>query len=221
MTVTIYKHKNLNFWTPWVNTHITFVFEKCHVHCDVFCTSSGNIWECAFPPNLTSTGWGCNLLWPQVWCSWRFFNGSHGVAKILDLSLLYEVPGLGVFSVKLDVSHSSLYMYTNVRWQKLQKNCLGLLIVLLAKIINPPYTGHCPDFLCWIYTHCPLSPWVWPWQLQSINIRIDFLFKTWVNIHITFFAWTMACSLRSILHIQWTYIGVCIFPHSALNGVGL
>ena len=139
-------------------------------------------------------------------------------AKILDLSLVYHVLCLGGFSVKLDVSHSSLYMYINILSQKLQKyswsfNCL------MAKIIHPPYTGHCPDFLCWIYTHCPLSPWVWPWQLQSINIRIDFLFKPWVNIHITFFAWTMACSLRSVLHIQWTCLGVSIFPHSALIGV--
>ena len=62
------------------------------------------------------------------------FSGSQGLmfaipAKILDLSLLYQVPDLGVFSVKLDVSHSSLYMYTNVLSQKLQTNSLGLLIV--------------------------------------------------------------------------------------------
>ena len=75
------------------------------------------------------------------------FSGSQGLmfaipAKILDLSLVYHVLCIGGFSVKLDVSHSSLYMYINVLSQKLPKyswsfNCL------MAKIIHPPYTGHC------------------------------------------------------------------------------
>ena len=45
------------FYTPWVNIHITFLHEQWHVHCDVFCTSNQHIWVCAFPPNLTSTGY--------------------------------------------------------------------------------------------------------------------------------------------------------------------
>ena len=56
MTVTIYKHKNLIFWTPWVNIHITFLFEQWHVHCNVFCTSSGHFWVCASSLILPSTG---------------------------------------------------------------------------------------------------------------------------------------------------------------------
>ena len=62
------------------------------------------------------------------------FNGSQGLmfaipAKILDLSLVYHVLCLGGFSVKLDVSHSSLFMYINVLCRKNYQNILGLLTV--------------------------------------------------------------------------------------------
>ena len=72
MTATIYKHKHLFLNTMGKCTHFVFCFEQWHVHCKVFCTSSGHIWLYASSLILPSTGWGWKFSWPQVRCSWRF-----------------------------------------------------------------------------------------------------------------------------------------------------
>ena len=73
------------------------------------------------------------------------------------LSLVYHILGLGGFGVKLDVSHSSLYMYINLCSNNFQ-NILGLLTVNGQN--NPP-TLHWPQSRPSVLNSCLLVTQVW------------------------------------------------------------